>query len=83
MTAKRMHELIQKEERNGARYVYHHVAFANGYVSRTRKDEDGYLGWVETYNGRFGKGFKHHCPTVISSRYHHVVYIIKIKEEET
>lgn len=52
-------------------YVFHHTAYASGYVSRKT---DGYL---VKYDGRFGKGYKWFHPNLESTQYCYVTYIIK------
>lgn len=47
-----------------------HTALTRGYVSRKTE------GYVESYEGKFGKGYKHYEPNWDSSRYCNVTYYI-------
>ena len=55
-------------------YKEHHTACFRGYCRRN-------YGWIERYNGRFGRGFLLHYPNCyyrnISSNYHTIVYIVE------
>lgn len=67
-------ELNEKVERGEIKYMG--TAWARGYVSR-KVDENGDIGYIERYNGRYGKGYKRHIPAWNSTRYHMVVYYIE------
>lgn len=59
--------------RNGE-LKYHHTAKALGYESRRTKKEE-YK--IESYIGRFGKGYKIHTPSFDSTRYHNISYYVE------
>jgi hypothetical protein len=61
-------EINEKLKKEGA--IYYHDAWHRGYVSRKG---DGYL---EQYDGRYGKGYIWHHPTYKSTFYHPVSYHI-------
>lgn len=55
-------------------YKEHHTACCVGYCRKT-------YGWIERYNGRFGRGFVLHypnnyCPNK-SNDFHTIVYIVE------
>ena len=56
--------------KNDTTLYYDHTAWARGYTSR-KSD-----GWVEEYDGAFGKGYKVHRPSWKSTYYHEVDYYI-------
>lgn len=56
--------------------VEHHTSWCRGYITRTHPE-----GYIETYEGRFGRGYKWFKPSWQSTQYHHVTYYI-LKEEE-
>ena len=60
---------VEQIERDNKLY-HHHSAWARGYVSRKNS------GWVEEYDGAFGKGYKVHRPTRESTRFHIVEYYV-------
>ena len=55
-------------------YKEHHTACGYGYCRKT-------FGWIERYNGRFGRGFVIHYPNSYyrnkCSDYHTIVYIVE------
>lgn len=55
-------------------YKEHHSASSYGYCRKT-------YGWIERYNGRFGRGFVLHYPNCFyrnkSSNFHTIVYIVE------
>ena len=55
-------------------YREHHTACSRGYCRKT-------FGWIERYNGRFGRGFVIHYPNNYcrnkSSNFHTIVYIVE------
>lgn len=57
-------------------YAKHHVASAQGYISR-KPNPDGTYGYITKYNGRFGDGYILHEPRYDTSKYHTVTYYIK------
>lgn len=64
---------LESKVRNG-KLKYHHSAYALGYVSRRAKKEE----WkIESYIGRFGKGYKLHTPSFDSTRYHVISYYVE------
>ena len=48
----------------------HHTSWHRGYISRRSE------GYVETYEGRFGRGYTWHQPSWKSTQYHRVTYYI-------
>lgn len=64
---------LELKVRNGE-LKYHHTAKILGYVSR-RTTRDEYK--IESYAGRFGKGYKIHTPSFDSTRYHDVSYYVE------
>ena len=57
---------------NGKEYKLHHVAAANGYVSRKSTVEK-----KQEYNGKFGKGYVIYLPRYDTNRYCYVEYWIE------
>lgn len=57
-------------------YVYHHSAWAMGYISRKNPE----AGMMEPYYGRFGYGWKLYKPSYRSTRYHEVSYFLKQRD---
>lgn len=64
---------LESKVRNGE-LKYHHTAKVLGYVSRRTKREE-YK--IESYTGRFGKGYKIHTPSFDSTRYHDISYYVE------
>lgn len=62
-------EKIRELKKNG--YVKHHTAYGSRYVSCKT---DGYL---EEYEGRFGKGYKWFLPCIDSTRHCYISYYVK------
>ena len=56
---------------SNSNYYLHHIASARGYVSRKKEPI------VESYNGRFGRGYKVYRPRWDSSQYIYVDYYIE------
>lgn len=61
------------ELKNSPKFKYHHTALRRGYESR--KSE----GHVESYEGRFGKGFVAVTPRWDTTSYVNVSYYIEIE----
>lgn len=57
-------------------HVVHHTSWRRGYVSR-RPDVNGERGYVNDYDGRFGRGYVLHTPDGRATYYHHVTFIIE------
>lgn len=57
-------------------HVVHHTSWRRGYVSR-KTDANGEYGYVNNYDGRFGRGYILHLPDYRSTMYHTVTYIIE------
>lgn len=64
---------LELRVRNGE-LKYHHTAKALGYVSRRTLREE-YK--IESYAGRFGKGYKIHTLSFDSTRYHDISYYVE------
>lgn len=64
---------LESKVRNGE-LKYHHTVKALGYVSRRTLREE-YK--IESYAGRFGKGYKIHTPSFDSTRYHDISYYVE------
>lgn len=64
---------LDTKVRNGE-LKYHHTAKALGYVSR-RTPREEYK--IESYIGRFVKGYKVHKPSFDSTRYHDIIYCVE------
>ena len=60
-------------------YKEHHTSWARGYISR-KPNSDGTYGYREPYNGKFGKGYIEHKPSLTSTQYHLITYYIETEE---
>lgn len=62
----------------GLGHFTHHISLSRGYCKKN-------LGWIERYNGKFGKGYLIHYPTTYlrpkSNALHYVAYVIDFQNK--
>lgn len=60
--------------------IFHHIAFAQGYLKRSQKNREQEEVMITKYSGKFGEGYILYLPNYLTKRFVYKFYFIRTSE---